>query len=417
MTEVDNGGQMSVPVPTGPWAARDKPSHRATSSDAKSHGMRCTKGLLSAIAAVVVSFVIGVSAYLIVHPLSIGSRNLLPSNAVPKASAEQPLSSVEQVAAKVVPSVVMLETDLGGGEFDEGSGIVLTADGLVMTNQHVVAAAVNASSLPVRTTVRLSDGSRAPFRVFAVDPKTDIAVVRVEGVTGLAPMTFGSSADLRVGQPIVAVGAPLGLNDTVTTGVVSALDRPVYARAQSDNQLAAYDAIQTDAALNPGSSGGALVDMRGRLVGVTSATAALASLGGSEGLPGGSIGIGYAIPVDQAQRIARELIATGTASHAWLGAQVSSGPSTDGATVIGVAAGGPAATAGLPSGAVVTNVDGQVIENAEALKAAVQSTAPGVSATLAVIDPSGDHRTIHISLGTDQGLPRSPIEADEGIDV
>lgn len=403
MTEVHNGGQTADPT------IRTAPKHPRM--------RRASAIALVGTAVVAISSMVGVSALLIVYPFVVGSRYLVSSHAVPQASTSAPMSSVEQVAAKVLPSVVTLKTDLGGGEFDEGSGVILTPDGLIMTNDHVVAAAASGLRVVVRTMVTFNDGQTAPFTVVAADPKSDIAVIRVQGVSALTPISFGSLADLRVGQQVVAVGAPLDLSETVTTGVVSALDRPVCGWVAADKQVVAYDAIQTDAALNPGSSGGALVDMHGQLIGVTSAMASLGNLGGSGDMSGGSIGIGFAIPVDHAQRVARELIATGTASHARLGAQVSGEPSADGATIIRVAAGSPAEMAGLSSGAVVTKVDGQLIDNAAALAAAVQSKAPGVNTILAVIDPSGEHRTIRVSLGTDQGLAPSPIDAEEGVDI
>jgi putative serine protease PepD len=189
----------------------------------------------------------------------------------------------------------------------------------------------------------------------------------------------------------------------VTAGVISALNRPVLTGADADNQLAAFDAIQTDAALNPGSSGGALVDMNGELIGMNSAIAALAGADGSAGIQGGSIGIGFAIPVDDANRIARELIATGKAMHGWLGVEVADDTNNRGAKIVGVTDGSPAAAAGLSIGGFVTKADGDVIGSAEALVAAVHSRAPGAQTSETFVDPSGDLRTVLVTLGTDQG--------------
>ena len=162
-------------------------------------------------------------------------------------------------------------------------------------------------------------------------------MVRAQGATGLTPITIGSSANLRVGQDVVAIGSPLGLEGTVTTGIISALNRPVAAGGDVKNQNTVLDAIQTDAAINPGNSGGALVNMNGELVGVNSA---IATLGGDAGpaAQGGSIGLGFAIPVDQAKRIADELIQNGSASHASLGVQVGNDAATDGARIVEVTA-------------------------------------------------------------------------------
>jgi putative serine protease PepD len=177
----------------------------------------------------------------------------------------------------------------------------------------------------------------------------------------------------------------------------------VFGGGDSDAQSAAFDAIQTDAALNPGNSGGALVDMNGKLIGMNSATASLGSLGGAANAQSGSIGIGFAIPVDHAARIASELIDSGTASHGWLGAQVGTERDAGGARILSVTSGSPAAVAGLPSGALVTKIDDQVIQNAGVLWAAVQSQAPGARVTVGFIDLLGAHRTVLVTLGTDQG--------------
>jgi putative serine protease PepD len=315
-------------------------------------------------------------------------------------AANAPAGTVEQVAAKVVPSVVMLETDLGR-QSEEGSGIVLSPDGTILTNNHVVAAAAKAGrdgapTGPLKTTVTFSDGRTAPFTVVGSDPTSDIAVVRVQGMSGLKPITLGSSANLRVGQPVVAVGSPLGLEGTVTTGIVSALNRPVSTTGESANQNTVLDAIQTDAAINPGNSGGALVNMNGDLIGVNSAIATLGA--DSADSQTGSIGLGFAIPIDQAKRIADELISTGTATHASLGVQVTSDKDTPGAKVVEVVPDGAAASAGLPKGVTVTKVDDRPINSADALVAAIRSKAPGDKVNLTYQDPGGK-RTVQVTLG------------------
>ena len=250
-----------------------------------------------------------------------------------------------------------------------------------------------------KTTVTFSDGRTAEFTVVGTDPTSDIAVVRVQGVSGLTPISLGSSANLRVGQPVMAVGSPLGLEGTVTTGIVSALNRPVSTTGESGNQNTVLDAIQTDAAINPGNSGGALVNMSGQLVGVNSA---IATLGGdSPDAQSGSIGLGFAIPVDQAKRIADELISTGNASHASLGVQVTNDKGTPGAKVVEVVPNGAAAAAGVPRNVVVTKVDDRPINSADALVAAVRSKAPGDKVTLTYKDPVGGNqeRPGHVGQG------------------
>lgn len=337
-------------------------------------------------------------------PVGRGSHtSSLQAPGVP-AAVSLPDGSVEKVAAKVVPSVVMLETDLGR-QSEEGSGIILSADGMILTNNHVVAAAAKAdatSKAPPKTTVTFADGRTASFTVVGADPASDIAVVRVQGVSELTPITLGSSGDLRVGQHVVAVGSPLGLEGTVTTGIVSALNRPVSTSGEAGNQNTVLDAIQTDAAINPGNSGGALVNMNGDLVGINSA---IATMGGdSAEAQSGSIGLGFAIPVDQAKRIADELIHSPdhTASHASLGVRVTSERSLHGAKVVEVVPGEAASKAGLPEGVTVTAFDKRPIGSADALVAAVRSKAPGDQVTLTYLDPSGASNTAQVTLGKAQ---------------
>lgn len=347
------------------------------------------------------------------HSTNGNGHTVIGAPSVP--AANMPPGSVEQVASKVVPSVVMLETDLGR-QSEEGSGIILSADGLILTNNHVVAAAAGPPKAPVapgappggppgspagpapKTTVTFADGRTAPFTVVGADPTSDIAVIRVQGMSGLTPISLGSSSDLRVGQPVVAIGSPLGLSGTVTTGIVSALNRPVSTTGESGNQNTVLDAIQTDAAINPGNSGGALVNMNGQLVGVNSAIATLGA--DSPDAQSGSIGLGFAIPVDQAKRIADELISSGKASHASLGVQVTNDKGSPGAKVVDVVPGGAASTAGVPKNVIVTKVDDRPINSADALVAAVRSKAPGDKISLTFADPAGGgSRTVPVTLG------------------
>jgi putative serine protease PepD len=335
---------------------------------------------------------------------------LAPRSAVATvpAAAYQPASprtdSIEQVAARVVPSIVKLQTDLGS-QTDVGSGIVMTPDGLIMTNAHVGSAAQHLAPADpgdpggVRTIVTLADGRTTPFTVVATDPTCDIAVVRADRTSGLTPITFGSSTGLRVGEQVVAVGSPLGLDGTVTAGVISALDRPLSTSSGSANRATAIDAIQTDAPLNPGNSGGALVNVNGQLIGMNSANASI----GPSSAESGSTGLGFAIPVDEARRIADELITTGTASHGFLGARLADDANSNGARIVEVSSGGPAAAAGLPAGALVTKVDDQLIDNADALTAVVLTKAPGTTIAVDYLDPSGTAHMAHVLLGTNQG--------------
>jgi putative serine protease PepD len=316
----------------------------------------------------------------------------LPSSLRDTATSDDPAAadgSVEGVAAAVLPSVVSVRVS-GPGGAGEGSGVILSGDGLVLTNNHVVAAAAGGGSIELT----FHDGSSAPARIVGRDPVTDLAVLQAEGVSGLTPAQLGSSADLDPGEGVVAVGSPLGLQGTVTSGIVSALNRPVRTGDASGAESAStvIDAIQTDAAINPGNSGGPLVNMRGEVVGVTSA---IATLGDGRS---GSIGLGFAIPVDQARRVADQLVETGSASHALLGVGVRDG--ADGAFVVDVAPGGAAARAGLAAGDQVTELDGRQVDGADALIATVRSHQPGDTVTVRYL--RGDRTaTAEVRLGSD----------------
>jgi putative serine protease PepD len=310
-------------------------------------------------------------------------------------SRNAPLGSVQSVADTVLPSVVSVVALSSGGE-DEGSGVILTASGLILTNNHVIDGAT-------RLTVQFNDGTTGTGTVVGSDPTDDLAVLKVDGVSGLKPATLGTSADLKVGQQVVAVGSPLGLSATVTTGIVSALDRPV--RTSSADGPSAQDtvlnAIQTDAAINPGNSGGPLVDMNGYVIGVNSAIATLSA--GQNG-QSGSIGVGFAIPIDQAHRIAQEIINTGKASHAVLGATVRDATDksrgiTTGAEVVSVTDGGGAAKAGIKAGDVVTKVGDTPVESADALVATIRSSQPGGSIQLTYLR-GGSSSTVTVKLGS-----------------
>jgi len=301
--------------------------------------------------------------------------------------------TVEAAAATAMKSVVTLSVR-GAQESGTGSGVVIRSDGYILTNEHVTAAAGAGGTI----TVSFADGRTATATLVGADKATDLAVVKVD-LTGLTAATFADSGSLRVGQTVVAVGSPLGLDGTVTEGIVSALHRPTT--GGSDNS-AVIDAVQTDAAINPGNSGGALVDLAGRVVGINQSIATSGQSGQSGS--GGNIGIGFAIPSDTATRIADELIADGTASHAYLGVQTRSSTSAtsgtaDGATVASVESGGPAAAAGLKAGDVVTKVDDRRIEDGNALVAAVRSHAPGDKVTLTIGEGSGQ-RTVEVTLGS-----------------
>ena len=303
-------------------------------------------------------------------------------------------TDIEAVSAKVLPSVVQIAFSGQAGS-GTGSGVVLSKDGIILTNNHVVAEAADGGSL----TVTFQDGKSVPATIVGRDPGADLAVIRVENVENLVPVQLGSSADLKVGQQVVAIGSPLGLSGTVTSGIVSALNRPVVSGDGSGGSQSVLNAIQTDAAVNPGNSGGALVDAQGRLVGINSA---IATLGASQGAQSGSIGLGFAIPIDQAKRIADELVKNGVASRAVLGVQ-SQDVQGGGAQLTTVAEGSGAAKAGLQVGDVVTSLGGNRIANSEGLLATVRAQAPSSTVDVTYVR-DGKTVTAKVTLGsaTDQ---------------
>jgi putative serine protease PepD len=308
--------------------------------------------------------------------------------------ANLPAGSVAQVAQKVTPSVVQLRVR-GQQVAGEGSGIVLSSDGLILTNNHVVQAAANGG----RAVAVLQDGRSVPVEIVGRAPSFDLAVVRAQGVNDLTPSQLGTSDAVRVGQEVVAIGSPLGLSGTVTSGIVSALNRPVRAGGEDSGQDTVLDAIQTDAAINPGNSGGPLTDMQGRVIGINTA---IASLGARDGQVG-SIGLGFAIPIDQAKRIANELVRSGRATQAILGVIVPGGRAEDGEAVIReVTPGGAAAAAGIRPGEMITRVDDRVIDSGDALVAAIRSRSPGSQVKITVKDSAGATREVQTTLGSQQ---------------
>ncbi|WP_405160637.1 trypsin-like peptidase domain-containing protein [Nocardia sp. NBC_01499] len=311
-----------------------------------------------------------------------------------------PAGSTQAVAQKVLPSVVMIKVASSRAE-GEGSGVVLSSDGLILTNNHVAAGGGPGAKMDVL----FADGSSAPATIVGADPVSDLAVIKVTGKTGLTPIDLGTSADLQVGQPVVAIGSPLGLAGTVTTGIVSSLNRPVSTQGEGPQTAPGVnpviDAIQTDAAINPGNSGGALVDGTGKLIGINTAIASLGAGEPGAGQQSGSIGLGFAIPVDQARRVADELIKTGHATYAQIGVkiQAQAQDAINGARVMESTADGPAAKAGIPSGVIITKLDDRSITTGDALVAAVRSHQPGDKVKVTYTDDQGNNpKTVDVTL-------------------
>ncbi|MFJ8582692.1 S1C family serine protease [Micromonospora sp. NPDC093277] len=281
------------------------------------------------------------------------------------ALAQRKPESLAGVAEKVLPSVVTIRMASLGG-ISEGSGFVVSSDGHIVTNDHVVSGGSG------KATVIFNDGSSAPATVVGQDPESDIAVIKASR-TGLTPVEFGDSDGLAVGDPVLAIGSPLSLANTVTAGIVSALDRTMQA-GEPGGPTRYYAAIQTDAAVNHGNSGGPLVDGGGRVVGVNSTIKSLVA----DGQEAGNIGLAFAIPINQAKRVTQDIIGTGKARRTVIGAQVGgTGVTSGGVRLNAVEPSGPAAAAGLKAGDVVLRLDGHPLTEPADLVALVRKYAPG----------------------------------------
>jgi putative serine protease PepD len=305
-----------------------------------------------------------------------------------------PQTQVEAVAKAVSPSVVLISETTPALQ-GTGSGIILRPDGYILTNNHVVSAAASGGSIRVT----FADGKTLAAAIVGRDPSSDLAVIKVSGVTGLTAARLADSAAAVVGETVLAFGSPLGLQSTVTEGIVSAVDRPVFTGDSSVSDTnAVIDAIQTDAAINPGNSGGPLVDTRGDVIGVDSAIATLGSSSTSSP-ESGSIGIGFAIPINSARAVANQLITLGHAIHAELGVEGTDAPGNSGARIVTVISGGGAARAGLRPADVVTSVDGSPVPNFDTLVVDIRNHLPGQTVTL-TFRRDGRTHTARVTLGS-----------------
>lgn len=354
---------------------------------------------------------------------SVATATLAPSSASSGSTSSQPpvvqdsATGVDwnKVATAVAPSTVTIEVQSSTAA-GEGSGVILDTAGHILTNYHVV----NGAGADAERRVILADGRVFDVTVVGEDAATDLAVLQItDAPSDLQPATLGDSSAVVVGQPVMAVGNPLGLTDTVTTGIVSALNRPVTTQQEQQEQQESpfpgfnqqqepaqseqvvTNAIQTDAAINPGNSGGALVDAGGAVIGINSSIA-------STGSQAGSIGLGFAIPIDEAKRIADELIQDGEAEHPVLGVTLSDATAEiDGVTRLGagiqdVTGSSPAAEAGLKAGDVVTEVNGTPVSGAESLTALIRQQAPG-STVEVTVERDGKAQTVSATLASREG--------------
>jgi len=339
------------------------------------------------------------------------ASRLLPTTASPAASGDPtrtstpsatlapapPTANTVAIAERLLPSTVTIRVRAGdrGGT---GSGFVIDAGrGYVMTNNHVVELGARDGDIEVE----FNDGTAVPGKIVGRSPSYDIAVVQVDPSERLRAVEIGDSASTQVGQTVIAFGAPLGLGGTVTQGIISAKDRPVAVGSSSsdpDANVAYIDALQTDAPINPGNSGGPLVDAGGRVIGVNSAILTLGSERGSSG----NIGLGFAIPINQAVEIGDELIENGVATYPVLGAEMADTRSTDGVRLRNVSSGGPAAKAGLKGDDVIVSIDGRPISGAVELIVAIRTHRPGETVRLGYTR-DGRQSQARVTLGSKEG--------------
>jgi putative serine protease PepD len=294
----------------------------------------------------------------------------------PAASSTSTVGSVYRTSAQSVVEI----TVNSGAQQAQGSGFVYDEQGHIVTNQHVVAGAQSLS-------VMFSNGKSYEATVVGTDSSTDLAVLKVDAPASLLrPLALGDSSRVQVGDDVIAIGSPFGLDQTVTTGIVSALHREITA----PNNFAIDDAIQTDAAINHGNSGGPLLDLSGKVVGVNSQI---------ESESGGNDGVGFAVPSNTVEKIANALISTGSVEHAYLGVATEDVQGSTGAALAQVRAGTPAADAGLRNGDVVTEIDGETVASADELRTLIDSKRPGDTIRL-TIERDGSTTTVHVTLGT-----------------
>ncbi len=394
----------------GPYSNSAPAQAQTATATKKPRKTRKTRKTLAAFVAVALlsAGVGGGSAIAANHYLNSSSSGFSTATTtqVTQASANSP--DWTATAAAIKDAVVAIRVE-GSNKQGQGSGVIIDAKGHIVTNNHVVSGAGQGAKL----SVTIGDKTYSA-KVVGTDPSTDLAVLKLENPpSNLTVASWGDSSKLKVGQPVMAVGNPLGLSDTVTTGIVSALNRPVTTQAVNDNSVddtnfnsqrdsdvVVTSAIQTNAAINPGNSGGALVDSSGALVGITSSIASLASNGSSSG-QSGNIGIGFAIPSTQVKSVVEQLIANGTVKHPQLGIRASNGTSGTqlGAKVEDVTQGSAAAQAGLQKGDLITAIDGTPVVGSESLVAQVRSYEVGKEVTLKVLRGS-ETLELKVTLGT-----------------
>jgi putative serine protease PepD len=316
-----------------------------------------------------------------------------PATTTSNSAALPAVTSIKAIVAKVSPSVVTVNVTASSGG-DTGSGSIYKSDAnssYIVTNNHVIAAATNGAGT---IDVELDNGDSVPATIVGSDSNYDLAVLKIN--RGNQPaIQIGNSATLSIGDSVIAFGSPLGLDHTVTAGIVSSLNRPVTTGTTGSESY--VDAIQTDAAINPGNSGGPLTDSLGRMVGINSA---IATLGSSIGGQSGSIGVGFSIPITEAQRVINEIISTGKSTKPVLGVYFDTTYTGKGAKISGLTTNDGAQNAGIPSGSIVTAIDGIKVPDSVTAIVRIRSHAPGDTVSVTVTLPTGGSKTFSVVLGS-----------------
>jgi len=406
---------MTEQVPQNNQFFFDEPAHKQTATYEEAKSARKPKVFFNAVTTVALSAIIGAGIGIASSLSVLSAFNHSAAPVVVNNTAA--VNWVTGASAAALPSVVTISVS-GDGSAGSGSGIFLTTDGYILTNTHVVT--LDGSTSNVSIEVQTSDGKIYKASVVGTDPTNDLAVIKISG-SGFAAAKFADSSKLNVGDPVAAIGAPLGLESTVTTGIVSALNRTIQVANSAAPESSSgtgglqfwtgtngqapinIDVIQTDAAINPGNSGGALVNQQGEVIGVNVAIATAGS--SSSGSQAGSIGVGFSIPSNIAHRIAGELMKSGKASHGLLGALVADATSSNssaalssGAKIEKLTAGGAAEKSGLKVGDIVTEVDGSQVRSASDLTSAIRALPAGATTNLTVIR-SGQTIQVSVVLG------------------
>lgn len=334
---------------------------------------------------------IGVGGTMLLTGHTTATPVLTQHDANPSPQSAAQAGSVQFAAGKALQSTVDIQVASNGGG-DEGTGVILTPDGYVLTNNHVV-------SSRGQIVVTLPGGRKVGATVTGTSPSYDLAVIKLGGVSGLTPAELGKSAGLVVGQTVVAVGSPLGLEGTVTSGIVSALNRTVEVTADNGQEVV-YNGLQTDASINPGNSGGPLVNLDGQVIGINSSIQSTGGGGGGGSSQAGNIGLGFSIPVDTASRVANEIIMRGTATKPQLGVTGTDGPNGY-ATISQVLPGSAAEKAGLTPGETILKVNDQDVNAFTDLIARISAQTPGAQVTLTVADAQGNNpHPVQVTLGS-----------------